>query len=89
MEKIREYVCSAIVNVSIGLFVSLLICVFIAGGNLFWSLIPVWLFFGGTLMCFVLDSIKQIADRMWLKYTIVAVVVVAVAILLCVQYIGR
>ncbi len=46
------------------------------------------LFLGGTLMCFILDSIKQIADRTWLKYTIVGVIAVVVVILLCVQYIG-
>ncbi|MBQ2800786.1 MAG: hypothetical protein IJF03_05290 [Lachnospiraceae bacterium] len=50
--------------------------------------IPVWLFLGGTIMYFILDSIKQIADRTWLKYTIVGVIAVVVVILLCVQYIG-
>lgn len=82
MENRREHIYSAIVNASIGLFVSLFICVFTVGGNLFWSLIPIWMFLSGTIINFVLELIKPIADKKKVKCVMMLGIAVLMVVIL-------
>lgn len=46
-----------------GLFISLLLCVYMVNGGLFWSLVPLWMFLGGMLIYVVIERIKPLREK--------------------------
>lgn len=78
----KEYLYPAITSAAIGLFISLLLCVFLAGENLFWSFVPIWMLLGGAILNFALDFVKPITDKKGLKNAIILFIAIATGITL-------
>ena len=65
-----------------GALISLIVCTLMLGSGLFEMLLPVWLTILFTAVCIALEFIPFVRKRIWLKITVLVVLVAAAAICL-------
>lgn len=66
----------------VGLFISLLFCVYMVNGGLFWSLVPVWMFLAGMVIYIAMTWMKPIRDKKKVKGLILFLLAVVIGIIL-------